>query len=108
MIEVTRLQSQKIVVNADLIEFVEETPDTMITTTTGKKLIVRESVNDVIDKVVAYRRQCLIMKLAHKKRLGLRGLFSSCLIFSTMHASFFVKYLLYLRKPQYFTPHATF
>ncbi len=68
MIEVTRLQSQKIVVNADLIEFVEETPDTMITTTTGKKLIVRESVNDVIDKVVAYRRQCLIMKLAHKKR----------------------------------------
>lgn len=68
MIEVTRLQSQKIVVNADLIEFVEETPDTMITTTTGKKLLVKESVNEVINKVVAYRRQCLIMRLAKKKR----------------------------------------
>jgi flagellar protein FlbD len=68
MIEVTRLQSQKIIVNADLIEFVEETPDTMITTTTGKKLLVKESVNEVINKVIMYRRQCLVMKLARKKR----------------------------------------
>jgi len=68
MIEVTRLQSQKIIVNADLIEFVEETPDTMITTTTGKKLLVKESVNEVINKVIVYRRQCLIMKLARTKR----------------------------------------
>ncbi len=68
MIEVTRLHNQKIIVNADLIEFVEETPDTMITTTTGKKLLVRESVDEVIKKVVAYRRQCLIMKLMKKTR----------------------------------------
>lgn len=68
MIEVTRLQNQKIVVNADLIEFVEETPDTMITTTTGKKLLVKESVNEVIKKVIAYRRQCLIIELTKKKK----------------------------------------
>ena len=68
MIEVTRLHNQKIVINADLIEFVEETPDTMITTTTGKKLLVRESVDEVIKKVVAYRRKCLTMKLMKKGR----------------------------------------
>jgi flagellar protein FlbD len=58
MIELTKLQDQKIVVNAELIEFVEATPDTMITTTSGKKLIVKESVVQVIEKVVAYRRLC--------------------------------------------------
>lgn len=68
MIEVTRLHNQKIIINADLIEFVEETPDTMISTTTGKKLLVKESVNEVIKKVVAYRRQCLIMKLTKRAR----------------------------------------
>ena len=58
MIELTKLQDQKIVVNAELIEFVESTPDTMITTTSGKKLIVKESVAEVIEKVVAFRRRC--------------------------------------------------
>ncbi len=58
MIELTKLQNQKIVVNAELIEFVESTPDTMITTTSGKKLIVKESVDEVIEKVIRYRRLC--------------------------------------------------
>jgi flagellar protein FlbD len=68
MIEVTRLHNQKIVINADLIEFVEETPDTMITTTSGKKILVKESVEEVIKKVVAYRRQCLIFQLVKKRK----------------------------------------
>jgi flagellar protein FlbD len=62
MIELTKLakqQEEKIVVNADLIEFVERTPDTLISTTTGKKLMVRESVEEVIEKVVAYHRRCI-------------------------------------------------
>lgn len=59
MIELTKLQHAKIVVNADLIEFVESTPDTLITTTTGKKLMVRESVDDVVKAVVEYKRRCL-------------------------------------------------
>lgn len=68
MIEVTRLHDQKIVVNADLIEFVEETPDTMISTTAGKKLLVKESVAEVISRVVAYRRRCLIIDRSKKKK----------------------------------------
>jgi flagellar protein FlbD len=52
------LQNQKIIINAELIEFIEETPDTMISTTTGKKVMVKESVAEVIERVIAYRRQC--------------------------------------------------
>jgi flagellar protein FlbD len=58
MIELTKLQNAKIVVNAELIEFVESTPDTLITTTTGKKLMVKESVDEVIKMVIAYKRLC--------------------------------------------------
>ena len=68
MIEVTRLHNQMIVVNADLIEFVEETPDTMISTTTGKKLLVKESVSEIINKVVEYRRRCLTVGKTKRKR----------------------------------------
>ena len=59
MIELTKLQNAKIVVNADLIEFIESTPDTLITTTTGKKLMVRESVEEVVKAVIDYKRRCL-------------------------------------------------
>jgi flagellar protein FlbD len=62
MIELTRLgkqQDEKIVVNADLIEFVERTPDTLISTTTGKKLLVKETVEEIIEKVLVYRKRCL-------------------------------------------------
>jgi flagellar protein FlbD len=57
VIELHRLQNQKIIVNADLIEFLESTPDTIVSTTTGKKIIVKESVEEVIQKVVAYKRE---------------------------------------------------
>jgi flagellar protein FlbD len=62
MIELTKLskaQGEKIVINADLIEFVERIPDTMISTTTGKKVLVKETVEEVVEKIVAYRRRCL-------------------------------------------------
>lgn len=45
-------------VNADLIETVEATPDTVITLTTGHKLIVQESVDEVVRLVVAFKRAC--------------------------------------------------
>ena len=47
MIEVTRLNGTQILVNADLIELVEETPDTVITFTTGRKIIVKESRQEI-------------------------------------------------------------
>jgi flagellar protein FlbD len=56
MIKLTRLNNALIVVNSELIEFVEAIPDTMITLTTGQKIIVRESVDEVIGKVKEYRR----------------------------------------------------
>ena len=56
MIKVTRLNESGLVVNADLIEFVESTPDTMISLTTGKKIMVRESIDDVINRVTEFKR----------------------------------------------------
>ena len=58
MIVLTRLHGEPIVINAELIEFIEATPDTMISTTTGRKFLVKESVEEVINKVVQYRRRC--------------------------------------------------
>ena len=58
MIELTRLHGEPIIINADLIEFIELTPDTMISTTTGKKVMVKETVEEVIGKAVEYHRRC--------------------------------------------------
>ena len=61
MIKVTKFKSDnnEFVVNAELIETVEETPDTVITLTTGRKLIVEESMNEIIRLVMDYRRAVL-------------------------------------------------
>ncbi len=58
MITVTRINDKSITINAEVIEFVESTPDTIITTMTGKKIIVKDSVEDVISKVLHYRQRC--------------------------------------------------
>jgi len=57
MIRLTRINRVPLVVNSDLIEHVEETPDTVIALTTGQKLVVLESADEVIQKVVDFRRQ---------------------------------------------------
>ena len=59
MIKVTRLDNREVVVNADLVEFVEATPETIISTTTGKKLVVRESVDEIIRRALEFRRRAL-------------------------------------------------
>lgn len=57
MIKVSRLKGEDdIVVNAELIETIEETPDTVITLTSGKKLIVEESMDEIVRRVMDYRR----------------------------------------------------
>jgi len=56
MISLTRLSNQGFVVNADLIKFIESTPDTMITLTTGERILVREPAEEVIRRAVAYGR----------------------------------------------------
>jgi flagellar protein FlbD len=57
MITVTRLNSQALVINAELIKFIEQTPDTMITLTTGERIMVRETVNEVVARAIQYGRQ---------------------------------------------------
>ena len=56
MIYLTKLNDARVVVNSDLIEFVESTPDTIITLTTGQKFMVKESVEEVVKMVTEYRR----------------------------------------------------
>ncbi len=56
MIEITKMNGQKILLNPDLIEMVEETPDTVMTLTTGKKIIVKESRQEVKNLVELYRK----------------------------------------------------
>ncbi len=57
MIKLTRLDASHIYVNADLVEFLEETPDTVVSLTTGRKLVVRESAQQVGELIVDYQRR---------------------------------------------------
>ena len=59
MIPLVRLDGSEVVVNAELIATVEKTPDTMLTLTTGHHLLVKDSVEDVVARVVEYRRRIL-------------------------------------------------
>jgi flagellar protein FlbD len=58
MIKLTQLNGRSIVVNVDLIEFVESTPDTIVSLTTGKKILVKESDEEVIRRTAAFWRTC--------------------------------------------------
>ena len=57
MIGLTRLNGHLVLVNAELIETVESTPDTVVALTSGKKLVVLESPDEVIERVVLYRQK---------------------------------------------------
>jgi flagellar protein FlbD len=56
MIKLTRLNRVPLIVNADLIEHVEVTPDTVVALTNGQKFLVLESAEEVVDKVIEFRR----------------------------------------------------
>ncbi len=56
MIVLTKLNDVEIVINSDYIEIMQETPDTTITLTTGRKIIVKEAVDDIIDKIITYKK----------------------------------------------------
>ena len=57
MITLTKLNGTPFVLNDDLIETMEQTPDTTIHLTSGHLLIVRETLDEVVDAVVAFRRR---------------------------------------------------
>ena len=56
MIRLTRLNSQQITVNSDLIKFVESNPDTVITLTSGDKILVHETADEITARVIEFRR----------------------------------------------------
>lgn len=58
MIKVSRLNGQEFILNADLIETLEATPDTIISLSNGKKIMVKNSLDDIVVKTVKYRQLC--------------------------------------------------
>lgn len=58
MIYVTRLNSKEFAINPDLIETLEETPDTVITLTNENKYVVKESIEEIIIRITDFRRRC--------------------------------------------------
>ena len=58
MIRLTRLNKNELVINAEMIEFVEAIPDTIVTLTSGKKIMVFEPVDTVVERIVEYKRIC--------------------------------------------------
>ena len=59
MIQLTRLNNKPLAVNSDLIKFIEQSPDTLVTLITGEKIVVRESAEEVLARIVAFRRSVL-------------------------------------------------
>jgi flagellar protein FlbD len=67
MIQLTRLNHVPLIVNSDLIEHVEVTPDTVVALTTGQKFLVLESAEEVVERVIQFRRAILTAGCPLKK-----------------------------------------
>jgi len=61
MIKLTRFNGTTFVLNCELIETVEETPDTVICITTGKKYVVKETIEQIVEKVIEYKNKVLFI-----------------------------------------------
>lgn len=59
MVTLTKLNTQGFAINTDLIETIEQTPDTVITLTTGNKYVVKETQEQIINKIIAYKRSIM-------------------------------------------------
>ena len=57
MIKLTRLDAESFILNADLIRYIESRPDTFITLTSGERLVVRESVDEVVERAIHYQQR---------------------------------------------------
>jgi len=61
MIRVSRLNGKPFVINAELIETIDETPDTILTLVGGKKFVVQDDFETIVEKVIEYRRLCRLV-----------------------------------------------
>lgn len=55
MIKLTKFDKKPLIINSDAIETIEETPDTVVTLVTGKKFLVIESIDEILEKVIQYK-----------------------------------------------------
>jgi flagellar protein FlbD len=69
LIFVTRFDGKKIVVNGELIEMIEATPDTIITMTTGKKVTVKEKIEEVVSSVKSYKKEINLPLIKEPEKL---------------------------------------
>ena len=70
MIQLTRLNGRPMVLNSDLIKTAEASPDTMLTLINGEKLIVREEIAEVVERVLAYRARLLAVVARRMRNFG--------------------------------------
>ena len=68
MINLTRLNGQNLAINGDLIERIEDRPDTIITLITGNQFIVKDSVDEVMEKVIQYKQRVGLTQTNHLAR----------------------------------------
>jgi len=68
MIKITRLNGTEVIMNAELIEFIESTPETVITLIDGKRLTSKESVEEVMEKIIAYKQAIFSHYPLHNKQ----------------------------------------
>ena len=73
VIQLTRLNNARLAVNCDLIKYVEEAPDTVLTLLNGEKLVVRETTEQVIERVRDFRRSVLIADPEPASPSGMRA-----------------------------------
>jgi flagellar protein FlbD len=65
MIKLTRLGGEQFVLNAELIVYVEARPDTFVTLTTGERVVVAESMDEVLSRCVAYQQSKFLIPTAN-------------------------------------------
>jgi len=71
MIVLTKINKAPIAVNSDLIQYIEETPDTVITMTNNDKVVVQEGMSEIIQKVVHFRRLInRLIECEHERQRG--------------------------------------
>ncbi|MCT4564064.1 MAG: flagellar FlbD family protein [Maledivibacter sp.] len=67
MIYVSRLNGEVLAVNSDLIEFIEATPNTVVSMTTGRKIVVKEGIDEIIVKILEYKKRIFVENVPDTK-----------------------------------------
>ena len=71
MILLTKINNAQFAVNCDMVQFIEETPDTVITFDNGNKVVVKERMTEIIEKIVEYRRRIRqLVETEYKRQYG--------------------------------------